>query len=65
VSNPLRRRLLQIYLHVEDYRLAEARRELLALLEEPALVELAQAETAPLSRDAISGAVSRLLKDDA
>lgn len=58
ISNPLRRRLLEIYLGLEDFRLQSAREGILDLLESESLTSLAQAETAPLS----SAAVAAVLK---
>lgn len=58
VSNPLRRRLLSIYLGLEDFRLTEARAGALELLESQELAALATAEVAPLSSTAVAAAIT-------
>jgi hypothetical protein len=63
VSNPLRRRLLQIYLGLEDFRLAETRDLIMELLEGSDLAALATTETAVLTKEAVKNSIDLLLKE--
>ncbi len=61
VSNPLRRRLLDIYLGIEDFRLGPAREAVLSLIESEELLATATAETSPLTSEVVRRAVERLM----
>ncbi len=63
VSNPLRRRLLEIYLGVEEYELSRVRDDLISLLNEPHLASLASAESALLLSERLELSVDRLLRE--
>ena len=63
VSNPLRRRLLQIYLGLEDFRLAETRDLIMELLEGDDLAALAVTETAVLTKGVVRQSIEKLLKE--
>lgn len=63
ISNPLKRRLLRIYLGLETFDLTEARNTLLSLLEEDNLGSMAQVHTSVLTQDATKRAIERLLSE--
>jgi hypothetical protein len=63
VSNPLKRRLLRIYLGLESWSLIEARDLLLELLEDQNLAVMAQSETSILTRRAVRRVIERLLAE--
>ena len=51
VSNPLKYKLLEVYLKIENYQFKEARLVLMELLKDNNLVSLAVAETGPLHKE--------------
>ena len=61
ISNPLKHRLLETYLKLEDFKLPEAREILLDLLENKNLQTLAMGEMAPLTKKYVNKSVDRLL----
>lgn len=61
VANPLKRRLLRVYLGLESWGLSEARDLLLELLEDQNLAVMAQSETSVLTQRAVQKAIERLL----
>lgn len=63
VSNPLRQRLLDVYLKIEDFRLREARTSLLALLGEKELQKLASVDAAPQTRRYVERLVDNFLSE--
>ena len=63
VSNPLRQRLLDVYLKIEDFRLREARTSLLALLGERELYKLASVDTAPFTRQYVEQLIEDFLTE--
>ena len=63
VANPLKRRLLQVYLGLETLSLLEARDVLLDLLEDQNLTVIAQSETSVLTQRAVRRAIDRLLAE--
>jgi hypothetical protein len=63
VGNPLRRRLLEIYLALEDFNFVGARNSILDLLESKELASLAAANVAPLTQDYIAKAVEAVRSD--
>ena len=63
VSNPLRNRLLDVYLKLEDYRLSDARASLLELLATDNLQGLASVDAAPLTRRHVEAHIKDLLSE--
>ncbi len=63
VTNPLRRRLLEIYLGIEDFRLSDVRELLMVLMEHPRLADMAASEVAPLSSASVQRAISNLVSE--
>jgi hypothetical protein len=61
ISNPLKRRMLRVYLGLETFDLTEARSTLLSLLEEDNLGAMAQVHTSVLTQGATKRAIERLL----
>ena len=60
-SNPLKNRLLEAYLVLEDFKLQEARDMLIGLLSRGDLATLARAETAPLTKKHLDSLIRDLL----
>ncbi len=63
ISNPLKRRLLRVYLGLETFDLTEARDTLLSLLGEDNLGLMAQVHTSVLTQGATKRAIDRLLSE--
>lgn len=63
ISNPLKRRMLRVYLGLETFDLTEARNTLLSLLEENNLASMAQVHTSVLTQGATKRAIERLLSE--
>lgn len=63
ISNPLKRRMLRVYLGLETFDLTEARNTLLSLLEEDNLDSMAQVHTSVLTQGATKRAIERLLSE--
>ena len=62
ISNPLKHRLLEAYLMIEDYKFAGAREILVDLLKSENLATLAQAEMAPLTKKYVDSLICELLQ---
>ena len=62
ISNPLKHKLLEGYLRLEDFKLREAREILIGLLSSDNLPALARAEMAPLTKNHLEGRISDLLQ---
>ena len=62
-SNPLKHRLLEAYLRVEDFKLAEARNILVELLSRDDLEMLATAQMAPLTKEHLAQRIRELLRE--
>ena len=62
-SNPLKNRILEAYLKMEDFKFLDARRILIELLENRDLSDLAAADVAPLSEKYIQQFVDELLSE--
>ena len=60
VSNPLKYKLLEVYLKIENYQFKEARLVLMELLKDNNLVSLAVAETAPFTKKRIESLIDEL-----
>ena len=63
VANPLKRRLLRVYLGLETFSVIEARNSLLEMLEDDNLAVMAQTETSVLTRRAVRRKIDRLLAE--
>lgn len=63
ISNPLKHRLLEAYLKLEDYRLPDAREILINLLSRDDLSTLATAEMAPLTKKHVEGLIRDILQE--
>ena len=63
VSNPLKNKLLEAYLKMEDFKLFEARQILTELLNRDDLDSMASAEIAPLTRKYVEKQIGQLLRD--
>ena len=63
LSNPLRNRLLDVYLRIEDFRLYEARGTVLKLLATENLQDLAAVDAAPLTRRHVESQIQKLLAE--
>ena len=63
ISNPLKHRLLEAYLKLEDFKLPDAREILMNLLSRDDLATLATAEMAPLTKKHVEGLIRDLLKE--
>ena len=63
VSNPLKKRLLETYLKIEDFSLREARRILVELLQSDDLEVMAELDVAPLTREYIASQIKQLLAE--
>lgn len=63
ISNPLKRRMLRVYLGLETFDLTEARNTLLELMEDDNLGSLAQIHTSVLTQGATKKAIERLLSE--
>ncbi len=63
IANPLKRRLLRVYLGLESWELQEARDLLLELLEDQNLAVMARSETSVLTQRAVRRAIERLLAE--
>ena len=61
VSNPLKRRLLRVYLGLETFSVIEARNSLLEMLEDDNLALMAQSETSVLTGRAVRRKIDQLL----
>ena len=61
-SNPLKHKLLEVYLRLEDFKLADAREILVDLLKSENLATLAQAEMAPLTKKYVDSLICELLQ---
>ncbi len=62
ISNPLKHRLLEAYLMIEDFKFADARGILVDLLKSENLATLAQAEMAPLTKKYVDSLICKLLQ---
>ena len=62
-SNPLRKRLLEAYLKIEDFKLHDARSILSELLLTDDLALMATADTAPFTQKHVEGLIRELLED--
>lgn len=63
IANPLKRRLLRVYLGLESFEFAEARNTLLELLEDKNLALSAQVQTSVLTKGATRRVIERLLAE--
>ena len=63
ISNPLKHKLLQAYLKLEDFKLSDAREILLNLLSRDDLGTLATAEMAPLTKKYVEGRIQDILRE--
>ena len=63
VSNPLKNKLLEAYLKIEEFKLFEARKILVNLLESDDLETLAGVEIAPLTQKYIESRIDELLSE--
>jgi len=63
VANPLKRRLLRVYLGLETFSIIEARNALLEMLEDDNLAVMAQTETSVLTKRAVRRKIDRLLAE--
>ena len=63
VSNPLKNKLLEAYLKIEEFKLFEARKILVNLLESDDLQTLAGVEIAPLTQKYIESRIGELLSE--
>ena len=63
VSNPLKSRLLEAYLKIEEFRLRDARQIVMDLLATEDLSALASGDVAPLTRQHIESLVTKLLAE--
>ena len=62
-SNPLKNRLLEIYLKIEEFRLHDARRIVTDLLANEDLAALAAGDMAPLTRRHVDSLIQELLSE--
>ena len=63
VSNPLKNKLLEAYLKIEDFKLYQARQILIGLLEADDLDTLASIDIAPHTREYINSSIEKLLSE--
>ncbi len=63
ISNPLKHKLLEVYLKLEDFKLSDARETLINLLSRNDLATLATAEMAPLTKKHVEGRIRDIMQE--